>query len=380
MARIKVLYVIDYLSAGGGTERQLRELIVNLDRDRVEPILVTLSKLDWHGLPEHVNPNCEHFCLEIPSLASPKGISQIFALAKYIRREKIDLVHTFFLDANIVGVLAALLGGRKTVIVSRRDVGYWYTPRRLFVYRQFNRLADYFLVNSSAIKRAVAEHERFRPERIKVIRNGFFSLPDDTPSPLTRASFGIPDDVPLVGIVANLRPVKRIDRFVEAAAACKSKNAHFMVIGIGELKEALQQQAERAGLNGRFHMTHTLDSIYDYVKLFDIGVLTSESEGLSNTLIEYQLCGKPALAFDVGGNNEVIVNEKTGYLIPPDDLDILIAKLDLLLADSQTRQTMGKAAAAWAREEFKGARLVEQTTTFYEQALTGTDVDETGCL
>ncbi len=376
MAKIKVLYLIDYLSAGGGTERQLRELIVHLDRDQFEPMLVTLSRLDWLDLPEHVNPNCEHFCLDIPRLASPKAIAEICRLARFIRNEEYDLVHTFFLDANIVGVLAGLLGGRKPVLVSRRDIGYWYTPKRLFVYRQFNRLADYFLVNSYAIKKAVVTHEKFRPERVKVIHNGFFNMPDDTPSSLDRSALGIPSDAPLVGIVANLRPVKRIDNFIRVAAQVSNPHTHFIVLGAGESKDQLRQQAKEAGLGDRFHITHTLDSIYDYVKLFDVGVLTSDSEGLSNTLIEYQLCGKPGLAFDVGGNNEVILDSETGYLVPPGDIDAMARRLNTLLDDGQLRARLGEQAAAWAREEFRGANLVEKTSQFYRHVLGGADLTE----
>ncbi|MEW5795009.1 MAG: glycosyltransferase [Candidatus Zixiibacteriota bacterium] len=376
MPRIKILYIIDYLSAGGGTERQMRQLVLHLDREQFDPTLVTLRPIKWLNMPEHVNPNCEHICLDVPRLAGPKAALALFRLARFLRRHRFDIVHTFFQDANLMGVLAGTLAGTRSIIVSRRDIGHWYTPGKLFVLRQFNRMADYFLVNSDAVKRSVAGHERFRPERIKVVRNGYFDLPDDSPSPLSKTELGVPADSPLVGVVANLGVVKRIDNFIRVAGRVADKKCHFVVIGASDNVEPFYDLARQCGLEGRFHILHTLENIFNHVKLFDVGVLTSDAEGLSNTLIEYQLCGKPALAFDVGGNREALRDGRTGYLIPPGDLDGMVKGLDALLTDHGLRKSMGANAAAWARQEFAGQRLIEQTSAFYRHSLTGKDITD----
>jgi glycosyltransferase involved in cell wall biosynthesis len=376
MPKTKILYIIDYLSIGGGTERQMRELVLHLSRDEYDPTLATLRQIDYLNLPKHVNPDCEHFCLELPRLASFRTISTVLKLARFLRRNRFDIVHTFFQDGNIIGVLAGALAGVRSIVVSRRDIGHWYTPKKLFVLRQVNRLADYFLVNSEAVKRAVIEHEKVNPRRIKVIRNGFFNIPDDSPSPLSKAAIGVPADSRLVGIVANLGTVKRIDNFIRIAEKVADKQTRFLVIGAGKNREVLLDQARQLGLGDRLQIIHTLDNVFDYMKLFDVGLLTSDAEGLSNTLIEYQMCGKPALAFDVGGNREVIQNGKTGYLIAPGDLDEMVKKLDTLLSDEPLRRTMGQNAASWARTEFHGSRLITRTSEFYQLSLTGADVEE----
>jgi glycosyltransferase involved in cell wall biosynthesis len=376
VARTKILYIIDYLTIGGGTERQMRELVVHLDRDQFDPTLVTLRQLNSPGHPNHVNPNCEHFCLEVPRLASLKMIVAVLRLARFMRRNRFDIVHTFFQDANIGGVLAGAMAGIRSIVVSRRDIGHWYTPRKLFLLRQVNRLADYFLVNSEAVKQAVVQHEKIRPARIKVVRNGFFDIPDDSPSPLSKSKLGIPADSHLVGIVANLVPVKRIDNFIRIAACAADRQAHFLVIGAGSRREILLAQARQAGLADRFQIIHTLENVFDYMKLFDVGLLTSDAEGLSNTLIEYQMCGKPVLAFDVGGNREVIQDGRTGYLVTPGDLEGMVRRLDALLLDEPLRKTMGASAASWARVEFHGSKLIRQTSEFYRYSLTGADLAE----
>jgi glycosyltransferase involved in cell wall biosynthesis len=365
MKKLKILYIIDYLSTGGGTEKQLRELIVNLDRERFIPMVVTLSKLDWHGLPAYHDPGCRHLCLEINRILSLKGLWSIIKLAKIIRRERFDIVQTYFVDANIIGVIAGFLGGCKGIIVSRRDMGYWYTPWILFVLRLLNRLAHYYVVNSDAVKNFVSAKEKVKLEKFKVIHNGFFNLPGDDHPETALTQLGIPVSTQLVGMVGNLRHVKRIDNFIRVAASIKGQDVHFLVLGIGHLKDDLMAQARDAGLNSRFIISHTLDNIYNYVKHFDVGVLTSDSEGLSNTLVEYQLCGVPAVAFDVGGNREVIEDGVTGFLLKHGDLDGMREKIELLLTNKELRATMGCAAARISQQKFAGDRMIKEYSDFY---------------
>ncbi len=370
MNKIRVFYIIDHLATGAGTENQLVGLIRHLDRERFEPTLITLADFDIRSLPEHHDPTCRHISLGFKGkLISPNGISRLLRLARMIRRERVDIVHTYFLDSNIIGVLGGVLGRCKRIVVSRRDTGYWHTPRLLFFLRQINRLADYFLVNANAIKQTVARHEQFPADRIEVVHNGHFDLPADGQTPLERSEFGIPDDAPLVGIVANLRPVKRLDNFVRVASRISDQQTCFMIVGTGELCDDLLEQAQSAGLERRLVITHTLGNIYDYINMFDVGVLTSDSEGLSNTLIECQLCGRPAVAFDVGGNREVIEDGRTGYLVEPGDLEAMRQKIEALLADPSLRAKMGARASLHARRLFDGERMVELTADFYRRIL-----------
>jgi glycosyltransferase involved in cell wall biosynthesis len=176
--------------------------------------------------------------------------------------------------------------------------------------------------------------------------------------------------------VANLGTVKRIDNFIRIAEKVADKRTRFIVIGAGKNREALLDQARQLSLGDRLQIIHTLDNVFDYMKLFDVGVLTSDAEGLSNTLIEYQMCGKPALAFDVGGNPEVIQNGKTGFLITPGDLDGMAQKLNFLLTDENLRKSMGRNASSWARAEFHGSRLIRRTSDFYQHSLTGADIQD----
>jgi glycosyltransferase involved in cell wall biosynthesis len=364
---VRVLFLIDVLHVVGGTEKQLRDLISRMDRSRFTPTLVAVYSMDMPHKAEFGGMGCPVRCLGLRRLLSMQGVRSVLQLAAEIRRKRIRLVQTFFPDASILGTIAGRLGGAR-VVLGRRDLGYWYTPRYLTVLRILQRFAHAYLVNSQAVRTAVSESEQVDPARVQVVYNGFFELPDG-PSRLTLADLGFPPDAKLVGIVANLRQIKRLDRFVEMAASIRDPRARFLIVGYGELQNALLAQAKRAGLGERLRITRTLQDVLEVIKLFRVGVLTSESEGLSNTLVEYGLAGAPAVAFDVGGNREVIEDGVSGYLVKPYDVPALTRRVEELLADDALRNRLGARARSLCADRFGGARMVEQTQAFYDRVV-----------
>jgi glycosyltransferase involved in cell wall biosynthesis len=361
---IRILYLLDVLNGFGGTERQLLELIRHMDRSRFDPMVVTLYSMDMPHEAGFGGLGCPTRCLGIRKLLSADGLRAALHLASEIRRQRIDIVHTFFPDAGILGTIAGRLGGAR-VVVGRRDLGYWYTPRYLRVLRLLQRFADAYLVNSQAVRNAVSRSEGVDLARVEVIHNGFFDFPSG-PSRLTLGDLGFPEGAKLVGIVANLRPIKRLDRFVEMAAGIRDRQACYLIVGHGEQRDALIEQARRAGLGDRFRITHTIHDVLEIVKLFRVGVLTSESEGLSNTLVEYGLAGVPAVAFDVGGNREVIEDQSSGFLVSPYDVDTLRGRVEEILANETLREHLGFRAQVVCANRFAGAMMVDKTQTFYE--------------
>jgi len=361
---LRILYLLDVLNGFGGTERQLRELIRHMDRSSFDLLVVTLYSMDTSHEVELGRLGCETRCLGIRKLVSLGALHAILKLALKIRRERIDIVHTFFPDAGILGTVAGRLGGAR-VVVGRRDLGYWYTPSYLRVLRLLQRFADTFLVNSQAVRSAVSKSEGVDSARVEVIHNGFFDLPSG-PSRLTLGDLGFPQGAKLVGTVANLRPIKRLDRFIEMAAGIRDRQTCYLIVGHGEQRDALIEQARLAGLADRFRVIHTIHDVLEIVKLFTVGVLTSDSEGLSNTLVEYGLAGVPAVAFDVGGNREVIEDQSSGFLVSPYDVDILRRRVEEILANETLRARLGVRARVACANRFAGARMVDKTQTLYE--------------
>jgi L-malate glycosyltransferase len=361
----KVLYLLDTLRVFGGTERQLCELIAHLDRSRFDPIVLTLYSMDMPHSAELGGMGCPTRCLQLPRLLSFRGLRAVFNFALAIRRQKVDIVHTFFPDASIVGIIAGRLAGAR-VIVARRDLGYWYTRRYLLFLRILQHFAHAYLVNSQAVRQVVCESERVDCSRLHVVYNGFFTQSKGTPK-IALESLGVPAGAKVVGTVANLRQVKRLDRFIEMAAGIRDPLAYFLIVGFGELHDALVDQARALGLGDRFRIVHSIHSVHDIIAQFRVGVLTSESEGLSNSLVEYGLAGVPAVAFDVGGNSEVIEDGASGFLVRPYEVSEMRRQVERLLADDCLRSRLGAHAKSDYTSRFAGPRMVAKTVELYER-------------
>lgn len=314
--KTKIAFIIDKLNIGG-TEKQLLEIIERTDKENIGIFLVCLR---WSEYFEKCDLPCEKYILNLKSIISIRGLIKTLLLAFYFRANNIDIVQTFFFDSTVIGVIAAKLACVKRVISCRRDMGFWYTPKILFVLRFVNKITDRILVNSDAIKKNVVSIEGVRGDKIDIIYNGIdlekFECRYDTGS--VKNKHGIPFNDRIIGVVANLnRPVKRVDAFIQAASEvlAKEEEVSFVIVGDGHLKEKLKYQAHCLGISKKVFFVGLQDNVIPYLQIFDIGVLPSESEGFPNSIIEYMAAGLPIICFDRGGSKELIATGKNGFVI-----------------------------------------------------------------
>ncbi|GEM_PF-785410 len=360
--KIRVAYLIDTFIKGGGTENQLAVLINNLDATRFESHLFTLRGSEQHDMPD---VTCPVFSLNVTRLLSFRALTAIFRFVWFLRRNHIQVLQLYFIDSNIFGVIAGRLAGIRSIVVNRRDMGWWYETRALAWTNRLNRFVPYCLVNAHAVKEIVTRVEPFNESQITVICNGVALATDTISAARARAALGIPPTAPVVGIIANLKPIKRIDLFLRVAGRLPDKTTHFLIVGKGWLEEALKAQAQSLLPASQVVFRHTVVSAFDVLPAFDVGVLTSETEGLSNVLIEYALSGIPAVAFANGGNGEVITDGQTGFLVADADEEAMAEKIAYLIENKATAQQLGTAAKKRAREKFTVKAMVEKTEEFY---------------
>jgi len=373
-APVKVLYLIDFLAGPvAGTERQLLDLIEGLDRSDCQPLLAVFRETPFvsntNSLPVPVR------VLEIDRLLSIRAWLRLFKLAWMIRRERIDLVHIFFNDAALAAPLFCWLGGAK-VVVARRDLGFWYSRAKLAVLRFSNRFVDAIVANSEAVRRSVTEREGYPFERIKVIYNGHepqrFA---QKPAVGFRERYGIPASSPIVGIVANLNPVKRHRDLIDAFERVRTRfeNAHLVLIGAGPLETTLRSRAKVRGVENAVHFLGSMKEVIPVVRLLSVAVLCSESEGFSNALIEYLGCGVPVVATRVGGNTELIEDGVNGFLVDVADIGMLASRIETLLADPGRACDMG-ARGRNAAEALTLERMVKAHVRVYRAVNEGRPV------
>jgi glycosyltransferase involved in cell wall biosynthesis len=366
---VTVLFVIDYFSGtDGGTERQMLELIRGLSWQGLVPRLAVLRSSDFTlALGESI---CPLTTLDIKRLASIGTMVRLVRLAWFIRRRKIRLVHVFFNDAALAIPLFAKLGGAK-VVVSRRDMGTWYTRTNLRLLRIVNRFVDRIIANSRAVAEHVIRSERAAAGKIRVIYNGYaFERGVDPARPGFRAQLGLGERDPIIGMVANLKPLKRHADALHAFALVRGSHpaAHLVLAGTGKLREELQALARDLGIERFVHFLGNPPEVIPVVKHFSVGLLCSESEGFSNALLEYMACGVPPVCTRVGGNVELVREGVDGYLVEVGDVGSLASRIATLLADPALAHRLGENARKTA-ESYTVDKMVDAHLASYSELL-----------
>jgi len=324
---LRIMYLMDYfIGPNGGTERQVVELITNLDRKRFDTYLTVFRNVPAAYGAEASFPFTIRI-LDIQKLAKATTVVRLLRLSRIIREERIDLVHIFFNDASLSAPLFCKLGGAR-VITSRRDMGFWYQKSNLAALRFSNHFVDRIVSNCEAVKDNVCKLENVSKNKIAVIYNGHDEARFLAPAmDQFRMKFQIGADDPIIGIVANISPVKRHYDLLAALKEIHTRqpNACLVLVGGGgdqEIADTMSRVRE-IGIENYVRFLGSVSDPVPIIKHFDVCVLCSESEGLSNTIIEYMGCGKPTVCSDVGGNPELIKHGHNGFLVPVGDVNAL---------------------------------------------------------
>jgi len=371
----KITYLVDhYVGPQAGTEGQLLQLVSHLDRSRYEPSMTLFRNSEYiEGNPFP----CSVRVLDITKLASLRAVLKTVRYALSLRREGCRLVHCFFNDASIFAPFFLKVFGIH-VLVSRRDMGFWYTPLNLALLRLVAPFVDHYVTNSRAVKLQVRKQEWVPDRKISVIYNGYiFSAKRADQVTAVATIPGVPDGASVVGIVANLSPIKRMDTLVEAFARASRQcfDAYLIIVGDNKSsKHAINTLAELEALASRLRIRErvifagrTADPM-PYINQFSVAVLCSESEGFSNSIIEYMSAGRPTVCTDVGGNAEIVRDGHNGFLVPVGDVGALADRLVQLLSDSALARRLGEAAAETVRA-YTHTRMVAEQMACYDRIL-----------
>jgi glycosyltransferase involved in cell wall biosynthesis len=360
---MKITYLVDFLrTVAAGTEGQLAHLL------RAMPSFgYRLKLISLQSSPFLEQEAAQMFpAVDFTTLRGSSDLSRswpvFISLYRCLRKENPDLVHTFFPASNSVGVVTARLAGIRRIISSRRDMGYDRTRTDLMLLRFADHFVSGIVANADAVRDETIRTECVQAEKIHVIRNGILvsaaheSLP---PAP----------GRPVVGIVANLnRRVKRVDLFIHAASLVIKlrPDTEFWIVGDGPLRAELEQLASGLGVGSQIRFMGRRPDVQALLPSMLVGVLSSDSEGLSNSLIEYLCAGVPAIATAVGGNGEIIEDGKNGLLVPPGDPDALAGAILILLKDPARARAMGAAGREHVLQHFGVETMIDKTRMLYE--------------
>ena len=361
MTQIKIAFVIDQLSLGG-TEKQLIELINMLDRKQFVPILFMLR----NNIKKKFNQiNCEKYCLNINSLKEIVSTQKFLKFVLLLKRKKIDILQTFFPDSTLIGVISSKITFISKIIITRRDMGFWHKRKTKIYYRIANRFADKWIVNSYGIKNYLIKKENIDRKKIKVIFNGI--RPEHYLSDSNKKYKCKKEKIIIIGVISNFnRYVKRLDIFLKAMNMLyrEHKNISFLVVGNIENKHWNIDFFEYEKRN--FIFAGEVSDVREYLKIIDIGIVTSDSEGFSNVILEYMASSIPCVCSDSGGNLEIIKDGVNGLFFNKGDAKSLYEKVSFMLKNPLLRKQFVKNAKKIVSSQYNWKNIIKQYESYYK--------------
>lgn len=265
-------------------------------------------------------------------------------VAKLFRTEQVDtVVMCLPRDLKVAGPAAQKAGVARIVFRRGIDVPVKDTAMNRKLY---GKVITRLICNTNATRRSVltANPNLIPADLIRVVNNGFdvaeFDARPATPM-FTKRNGEI-----VIGCAARLTEQKGIPLLLHAAAILKKRGREFTIAlaGSGALELELKAQAQELGLEKQIKFLGFVEDIKSFYASIDILALPSLFEGFGYVLIEAGRCGKPAVAFDVSSNPEVVRDGETGLLAAPGDARDFADKLNTLMKDPALLQRMGQEA------------------------------------
>jgi glycosyltransferase involved in cell wall biosynthesis len=309
------------------------------------------------------------------SLYGPAMVSAGLRFVRYLRSERIQIVHSHDMYSNVFATAWARVAGTPVVIASRR---WWHSlpNRKLSVGNAVAfHLAGAVLANSPEVARSVQRTPMLPAGRVWTVTNfaddeAFDLMPLEVRARMRR-EWNVPDEAILTGIVARLVPVKDHANLLSAFAVVRAQrpDVHLVLIGDGECRSGLERQAEALGMTGAVTFTGELRGGGNYHRAFDISALVSLSEGFPNTLVEAMAAGAPVVATAVGGNVDAVIDGETGILVPPRDPAALASALLRLVTSAGLRQSFGAAGRERASRAYRAGPTLATLQSMYDVLL-----------
>ena len=348
----------------GGAETVIRDLVRTLDRDRFNVSVCCLKGLGLTGA-ELAADGVDIFAL--PN-SNPARVDYFTAwqLRRVLRDRQIDVVHSHTTDALVDAALCRCLSRAVKVVHTFHFGNYPHQPGRVLVMEGISsRFADR-LVAVGHVQRAQIKHTyRLSDRAISAVHNGVQLPAPSAVDPAFRRSLDA-EGKTLVGTIAHLCPQKGLHDLLSVARRVRDagENAHFVVVGGGDLRGELEHRRRELDLDKTVTFTGLLTSAASRaLPSFDIYFQPSHWEAMSVSLLEAMAAGKSIVTTDVGEAPHLIAHGVDGFLCKPRDVEGMAATILALAQDERLRKATGEVAA----RKVAGRFTVDHMTRAYEK-------------
>jgi glycosyltransferase involved in cell wall biosynthesis len=330
------------------------------EADYLEKVATDVKAVRIDGLGRSIKPRAD--------------LTALFAIVKEIRRFKPDLIHTHTAKAGVVGRIASILSGHRSVRVHTFHghllngyFGAGKTRLVILVEKFLASFTDQLLAVGEKVKDDLLAAGIGNQSKFGVMPPGL-QLAEVPSRASARKELGLNGDAIYCAFIGRVTQIKRPDRFLDVVAEIKFRGIelHFIVAGAGELLQYCQDRAEAENLPVTF--LGWREDIEVVLAAANFVLLTSDNEGTPLSLIQAGMVGIPVVATDVGSTNEIVVNGETGFLtdLSVNQLADAVAKVG---TDSALRAKMGAAGKEYTLARYGVARLVKDHQDLYLRLL-----------
>ena len=370
--RVRVLHLIDTLRPGGA-EELVFTTVRHLDRHRFDPMVAVL------GPPLDLMPEIESAGVPV-AVFNVRGPSDwpraIWNLARFMRRNRVDIVHTHLRWSNVLGRLAAVISRTPCVVTTLHHLDYTYWPAMSISARLWKAIDlltaiainDGLVAVSEAVRRDYVR--RIAPRRVALIYNyldiAAFGQPVETRAAARHALGWCDEDFVLLA-VGRLAPEKGHAYLVRAMAEILQTipHARLVLVGDGPQDGPLKALADELGIAHRLSALGSRRDIRRLLTGSDLFVFPSTGEAFGIAVIEAMAVGLPIITTNVDGLAEIVRDGQDGLLVPHADAGALTAAVVKLFEDVPLRQALALEARAAVGRRFSVKVVLPQLEDLY---------------
>jgi glycosyltransferase involved in cell wall biosynthesis len=361
----------------GGLQRQILNVANYMDEQQCQVYLCSLA--DCVPLAD-VLKNRESR-LKLILRRSRFDFTVVPRLTRFLRQVRADVVYNNLFDATIAGRLAGRIAGRPVVIDSEANTDYKLKRLDAIALRLTRWCNDMTIANSRA---GAAYQSRLLgqpPGTYRVVYNGV-DVERFKPIEVSqlRRELGLKENQPVVGMFASFKPQKNHPLWLRAARKVLDRIPDVKLMFVGDelfkggsqslaFKKTIRDAVDQLGLERHCLFLGNRPDVENYYNLCDVTVLPSLYEGMPNVALESMACGVPIIATNVADNASLILDGRTGYVIPVGDEQILADRVCQVLLDRSLREQMSRHGQAWMAGEFSCRKFADKTLAVFKEAL-----------
>ena len=378
---MRVTHIITRLVVGGAQENTVASVLGLRRKPNVEVHLISGPTTGPEGSLESAFAGTPQILTRVPELVRPvhplKDWLALRRLEKILRGQKPDLVHTHSGKAGILGRLAARRAGVPVIVhhIHGPSFGPFQGPLANWSFTAAERYAaratTHFICSARAMTRLYLAAGIGRPEMYTRIFSGFPVEPflAATNNPELRRQLGLDPNQFVIGKIARLFKLKGHADLLAAFQKILPQipQARLLLLGDGAWRNEIEAQARAPELAGKVIFTGLVPpgEVPRYVGIMDCLAHLSRREALSRALPQALAAGKPVVAYDFDGADEVCLEGETGFLVRTGDIDTVARRLLQLAGDAPLRERLGRRGQQFVSENFSVERLVNDLYTLY---------------